>query len=156
VIYIGIDPGGSGGLAAIDGSGDLIRAIRMPEVESEILEFLRDMRTGNATAVASLEFVRAMPKQGVTSVFTFGRNYGGLRMALAATGIPFDEPVPRKWQAALSCLSGGDKNVTKRRACELFGARVKVTHAIADALLLAEYTRRTWDPHANAKVPQPF
>lgn len=156
MIYIGIDPGGSGGLAAIDGSGDLIRAIRMPEVESEILEFLRDMRTGNATAVASLEFVRAMPKQGVTSVFTFGRNYGGLRMALAATGIPFDEPVPRKWQAALSCLSGGDKNVTKRRACELFGARVKVTHAIADALLLAEYTRRTWDPHANPKVPQPF
>ena len=37
--------------------------------------------------------------------------------------------------------SKGDKNVTKRRAQELFpGARV--THAVADALLLAEYCRR--------------
>jgi hypothetical protein len=41
----------------------------------------------------------------------------------------------------MSCLTKGDKNVTKSRAQELF-PEVKVTHAIADALLIAEYGRR--------------
>ena len=53
-----------------------------------------------------------------TRCLCLGHGDGVMRGHLAATGIPFDEPVPRKWQAALSCLSGGDKNVTKRRACE--------------------------------------
>jgi hypothetical protein len=35
----------------------------------------------------------------------------------------------------------GDKNVSKRRAQELF-PQLKVTHATADALLIAEYGRR--------------
>jgi hypothetical protein len=38
-------------------------------------------------------------------------------------------------------MSKGDKNVTKRRAQQLF-PQLKVTHAIADALLIAEYGRR--------------
>ncbi len=38
-------------------------------------------------------------------------------------------------------LTKGDKNVSKRRAQELFPA-LKVTHAIADALLIAEFARR--------------
>jgi len=39
-------------------------------------------------------------------------------------------------------MTGGDKNVSKRRAQELF-PEIKITHAIADALLIAEYARRT-------------
>jgi hypothetical protein len=38
-------------------------------------------------------------------------------------------------------LSKGDKNVTKRKAQELFPS-LKITHATADALLIAEYLRR--------------
>ena len=41
----------------------------------------------------------------------------------------------------MSWLSKGDKNVTKSRAQELF-PELKITHAIADALLIAEYGRR--------------
>ncbi len=41
----------------------------------------------------------------------------------------------------LDCMTGGDKNVTKRKAQELF-PEIKVTHAIADALLIGEYARR--------------
>jgi len=41
----------------------------------------------------------------------------------------------------MGCLTKGDKNVSKRRAQELFPA-LKVTHAIADALLIAEFARR--------------
>ena len=41
----------------------------------------------------------------------------------------------------MDCLTGGDKNVTKRKAQSLF-PWVKVTHAIADSMLLAEYCRQ--------------
>lgn len=155
MVYIGIDPGASGGMAALDGSGDVIRVVKMPDTERGVLEFLRDMKIGASGLAASLEFVRAMPKQGVVSTFSFGRNYGGLRMALAAVAIPFDEPTPRKWQTFMGCLSQGDKNVTKRRACELF-PRERVTHAIADALLLAEFTRRSWERYGKPEVSKPF
>lgn len=41
----------------------------------------------------------------------------------------------------MGCLTNGDKNITKQRAQQLFPS-AKVTHKIADALLLAEYCRR--------------
>jgi len=40
----------------------------------------------------------------------------------------------------LGCLSKGDKNVTKAKAQEQF-PNIKVTHATADALLIALYGR---------------
>jgi hypothetical protein len=42
-------------------------------------------------------------------------------------------------------MSAGNKNVTKTRAAQLFPG-VKMTHAIADALLIAEYGRRCLNP----------
>jgi hypothetical protein len=55
--------------------------------------------------------------------------------------IPFEEVSPVKWQKVMGCLSKGDKNVTKAAAQRLF-PDIKITHAIADALLIAEYGRR--------------
>jgi hypothetical protein len=49
---------------------------------------------------------------------------------------------PFTWQKRLQCLSGGDKNVTKARAQQLFPG-VKISHITADALLLAEFCRLT-------------
>lgn len=62
-------------------------------------------------------------------------------MALTAAGIPFDEVSPAVWQKYLGCLTGGDKNVTKAKAQQLF-PHITVTHAIADAILIGEYLRR--------------
>ena len=62
-------------------------------------------------------------------------------MALCAATIPYEEVTPQKWQKALGCRTGGDKNVSKARAQALFPLQ-NITHAIADALLLAEYCRR--------------
>ena len=141
--YIGIDPGKGGGIAVLSADGRVLMAVKMPETERDILDALKGhpWRSDGAPAVAMLEFVRSSPQMGVASSFQFGRGYGGLRMALVATGIPFDEVIPRKWQAAMQCLSGCDKSVTRRRAQELFPS-VKATHAISDALLIAEYGRR--------------
>ena len=78
---------------------------------------------------------------GSTSAFSFGRGVGNLEMALTAAGIPFERVTPQKWQKALGCMTKGDKNVSKRKAQELF-PQMKCTHATSDALLIMEYGRR--------------
>jgi len=93
--------------------------------------------------------VHAMPKQGVSSTFKFGQNFGTLLGILAALGIPHERITPGKWQKEFGLIRR-DKNETitekknrhKARAQELFPA-VRVTHAVADALLIAEFCRRT-------------
>lgn len=139
MIAIGIDPGVNGGIAFIDGADAY--AVAMPETEADILEVL-SLYPGERK-FAALEFVRSSPQMGVKSAFTFGQGFGALRMALVASKIPFEEVTPRKWQSSLGCLSGGSKNVTKGKAQELF-PNLKITHAIADALLIAEFCRRTY------------
>jgi Holliday junction resolvasome RuvABC endonuclease subunit len=139
MIYIGIDPGVGGGLAAIDSTSAVHSAIAMPETERDVLDWIS--RWNATPALAVLERVRSSPQMGVVSAFTFGRGYGALRMALTAARIPFDEVLPRTWQTLLFCLTKGDKNVTKLRAQALFPSQ-QITHATADALLLAAYCRR--------------
>lgn len=140
-LYIGIDPGVSGGIAVVDECGEVIGAWPMPSTEADVLAVFRECGADGDTLRAVLEWVRSSPQMGVVSAFTFGKGYGVLRMALTAAKIPFDEVTPGKWQQAMQCRSKGDKNITKRRAQELFPSQ-KITHAVADALLLAEYGRR--------------
>lgn len=135
---LGIDPGLGGGLAVV--GQDFTRAWKMPETERDLLDTLSDVKTFGVTT-AYLEFVRSSPQMGVVSAFKFGQGYGGLRMACIASGLKLEEVTPQKWQQVLKCRTKGDKNVSKRRAQELFPG-VKITHAIADALLIAEYGRR--------------
>ena len=63
---------------------------------------------------------------------------------VTAAELPFEFVVPAKWQRAMGCLTKGDKKVSYRKAQELF-PHVKVTHWNADALLIAEYARRTYN-----------
>lgn len=133
---IGIDPGKSGGIAII--KNGQAWADKMPETEKDLWDYFDSLLEDG---FAYLEKVHAMPKQGVTSTFSFGQNFGMLIMALTAAAIPFELVTPQRWQKELGCLSHGDKNVTKRRAQQLFPG-LTITHATADALLIAEYGRR--------------
>jgi crossover junction endodeoxyribonuclease RuvC len=138
--YIGLDPGVSGSVCAITPNGPI--AHKMPDTDRDLLDLLKSVVFSNdGKAVAVLEQVSAMPKQGVTSCFTFGEGYGKLQMALMAAEIPYEKCRPQKWMKALGCMSRGDKNVTKARAQELF-PQLKITHAIADGLLIATYCQR--------------
>ena len=94
--------------------------------------------TGGTGIHAYIEQVHSSPQMGVKSAFTFGNGFGHLEMALTAAGIPFTRIRPQVWQKELGCLTKGDKNVSKRKAQELFPS-MKVTHATADALLIAKY-----------------
>lgn len=141
MIFIGVDPGGSGAIAVIhDG---VVEFIKNDSTERDLYEWLCDYGLADGYGShAVIERVHSMPKQGVSSSFKFGQSYGFLRGLLIASRIPFAEVSPVKWQTAMACRTGGDKNVSKARAQQLF-PNVKITHANADAILLAEYARRT-------------
>lgn len=138
---IGIDPGISGGIAVFV-KGVRAEVHKMPQTDFDLFCLLIANSAPFEDGVyCFLEQVHSMPGQGVASSFKFGEGYGKLQMALTAIGIPYERVTPQKWQKALGCLTGGDKNISKARAQELF-PYIKVTHAIADALLIAEYGRR--------------
>jgi hypothetical protein len=139
-LYIGIDPGLSGGIAFVPEIGTPW-AHKMPETDRDLLDLLSD-NISLHTATAMLELVHSSPQMGVKSAFTFGEGYGRLQAILTALSVPYERIRPQAWQKAMGCLTKGDKNVSKRRAQELFPT-LKVTHATADALLIAEYNRRT-------------
>jgi|SRR3990172_1224673 len=156
--YLGIDPGASGGLALIRGS--TIRVSTMPETMLEIWDLVYGSSLCGPPfrTHAIIEKVHSMPKQGVTSAFTFGKGYGMLLMALTAASIPYEEIRPEVWQKYLSISprkKGEAKPLLKLRllnkAQQLFpllplwkkpkskGEQL----AVCDALLIAEYCRRT-------------
>ena len=143
MIILGIDPGASGAVAFYGTTGGVngyggIETCALSGTERDVSNFLVQFRNGT---FAYIEKVHSMPRQGVASSFKFGMSYGFLRGCLISLGIPFEEVTPQRWQKAMGCLSKGDKNVTKARAQQLF-PEIKITHAIADALLIAEYGRR--------------
>jgi hypothetical protein len=159
MLYLGIDNGVNGAVAALCSDGSVFRVDKTPATDAELLQLFRVLtesleQPGTGWEVfAVLEFAQSFPKMGSSSAFNYGRGYGAMQMALHAAGIPFDIVVPRKWQAALSCLTGGDKNISKKRAEQLF-PRIKITHAIADSLLIAEFCRRTHGKYQAKATPR--
>jgi len=139
---IGIDPGKSGGIAWITDGKPCVE--KMPGSLRDLWDLICDITNHPRSTVdgrkykAYIEQVHSSPQMGVKSAFTFGNGFGHLEMALTAAGIPFERVRPQKWQQVMGCLTKGDKNVSKRRAQELFPS-MKVTHSTADALLIAAY-----------------
>jgi crossover junction endodeoxyribonuclease RuvC len=147
MIYIGIDPGASGGIGILDGNAVGATIIKNA-TEREVYDRINGLINHGEHGKAIIEKVGAMPKQGLSSTFKFGQSYGSIRMALIAAGIPFDEVTPQRWQKELGLIRSNKnetitakKNRHKAKAQQLF-PHVKITHAIADALLIAEYCRR--------------
>ena len=132
---IGIDAGKNGGIAWITDGKPCVE--KMPDTLQDLWELFRDI-TSEGECRAYLEQIHSSPQMGVVSSFTFGNGFGHLEMALTAAGIPFERVRPQVWQKAMGCMTKGDKNVSKRKAQELF-PRIKMNHYIADALLIAAY-----------------
>lgn len=148
VAHIGVDPGISGGLCLVIESG-FVDARKMPATPVEIAALMREFRgivrtrcgdVPNNRIAATIEHVWSMPGQGHVGPFTFGKSYGILLGVIAAFGFDLRGVVPRVWQDAMQCRTGGQKNISKARAQQLF-PDVKMSHAIADACLIAEYSR---------------
>jgi hypothetical protein len=141
---IGIDPGKSGGIAWKN-PNDLVEVSKMPETLADLADlFLHIQDSANGNHIwAYLEQVHAGVFQGgrtmgVKSAFSFGQNFGHLEMALSALRIAFVRTRPIEWQTKMKCKTGGDKNISKRRAQEML-PHLKITHSTADASLICLY-----------------
>lgn len=150
---IGIDPGSNGGIAILDIDGNVVDVRKMPDTPQDILESLRRYSSMNNLiffneVVCYLEKVgTGMPGQSSRATATFARHCGHLEMALLALGIKTNDVTPAKWEKyyQLGKSSGYSKtewkNKLKAKAQQLF-PKERVTLAVADALLLAEYGRK--------------
>lgn len=141
---MGIDPGNSGAIALMSLRGDEYFTFKLEDMtERDIFECIRDY--SECVMKAYIEKVQLMPtnnkfKNGKKSAWVLSGSYHGLRMALLANDVPFDAVPPTVWQSKLKCRTGGDKKISRARAQQLF-PKVKIIHANADSLLIAEYGR---------------
>lgn len=158
MIFIGIDPGSGGGMVALEeahGGSDeratQLGSMTLPDIWGWVSYLSPRRDDGRVFAVIErvggyVSGDQGRPGMGA-SMFNFGASFGGLRMALVAAAIPFEEVVPQRWQAEFGMkrakgeASTAWKNRLKQKAQQLFPRR-KITLATADAFLLAEYCRR--------------
>ena len=152
MIYIvGIDPGLSGAIAFYNTLLEEVTTYPMPTVnagtgskriidEYEVARLI-DCHSKDIRKVF-IEHVHAMPKQGVTSVFTFGMGYGVLRGIVSANFLPVEYITPRKWKKALRVPAL--KDGARARASEIFPKysdqwNLKKWDGRAEAAMIAYY-----------------
>lgn len=154
MIYIGIDPGSSGGgVAAVNDEGDAV-AVKMPQTARDFYDTVdtlvsRLVGSGPVPRIyAALEVVGPRPGEGGMSSFKFGQNFGFCEMVLVAHKLPHTLVRPVVWQKRMGITkrpkeeSTPWKNRLKAEAQRVFPA-LTVTLATADALLIARYAQET-------------
>jgi len=155
-VCLGVDPGRSGGLAAIHPRGK-VEAMSLNTSLHQIWGLVRKYGRGEVSnpslvypVFAYLEkvggYVGGDHARG-SHMFQFGHAAGAVEMALAAAGIPYETVAPQTWQRAFGLKKEkGEKGASwKRRLRDKAQAlfpQEKVTLSTADALLIAEYCRR--------------
>ena len=155
---VGIDPGLDGGLCLLERARNWEPLmITMPTLGSgkrelnlgAIIEWLKRGRP----EFVVIEAQQSMPKQGVASTFTIGKNYGLLLGACNALGFPLQVVRPQQWQKVM--LQGAPQRIGTKSAAAIVAQRLwptlnfkatpkcKNAHdGIVDAALIAEYGRR--------------
>jgi hypothetical protein len=160
-IYVGIDPGASGGICiaySILGH-DLhsIKGLTEPEICEVFAKVAEHSRIDERPIVVALEkvggYIGGKDKsfQTSSSGFRFGESYGFLRgavtmLAIASTRISIHEVTPQKWQAGLYGIAGKQgadrKRTLKQIAQQQFPQlQRQITLQTCDALLIADWAR---------------
>lgn len=147
---IAIDPGQKGAIAILQNGA--VRAEPLPIAGKELdANALADTITAAAPTLAAVEKCQAMPKQGVTSMFKFGKGYGALLGILAALDIPTELVTPQTWKRSVLIGTAKDKDAAIAYCRRVFPdvplvpPRCRKPHdGIADALCLLVYSQRTF------------
>lgn len=132
-VTVGVDPGKSGAIALLDSYGQLVTIYDMPVtgniVSAQLLAGL-DFWGLDDFGTVVIEDVHAMPKQGVSSSFSFGRSLGAVEGVFAGAGRPITYVSPAKWKRALGLTA--DKGMARRRAVELWPAKASMFARVKD------------------------
>jgi crossover junction endodeoxyribonuclease RuvC len=159
---LGVDPGIRGGLAivAVDANGtapQLVDAIDIPVAgvgakERVDVLAIRNWIEQHAPQHALIERGQAMPKQGASSGFKYGRAVGAIEAVIACCAIPLTIVEPSVWKK-FHGLRGGDKEASRQRALQLFPSAHallarKRDHGLAEAALIA-----LSGPHQFNRIP---
>ena len=158
MIVCGADPGLGGALAFLD-AGDLsaveifdipvFQLTRGGKSKRELdLGQLVEILTAHRPDHAFVEQVAAMPKQGPSSTFSFGKTYGALLGVLAAYRVPVTLVAAVRWKRFLAVPAA--KDACRFRASQLLpGAAshwpLRKHDGRAESALLAVYGTRTLD-----------
>lgn len=141
---IAIDPGNNGGITIYSAEDKrVIESVKMPATPQELLNLLRIY---SFNSVCYLEKVQGLPGMSGGGMFTFGRGYGHLEMALLCCKIPTVSVTPQKWQKELQLGNRGNKSTTewknklKAKAEQLF-PYLRITLAVSDSLLILQYAK---------------
>jgi Holliday junction resolvasome RuvABC endonuclease subunit len=149
---LGVDPGIKGGCAVVvvnDGAApDIVDIIDIPAVgvgakERVDVLALRTWIEQHKPDHAYIERAQAMPKQGASSGFKYGRAAGSIEAVVACCEVPMTIIEPTAWKK-FHRLPGKDKEGSRQRALQLFPvahallARKK-DHGRGEAALIALY-----------------
>src|SRR5262245_45820742 len=152
MIIAGIDPGIRGGLAIVaieDGVAPrLVEAIDVPVVGTNAKErvdviAIRAWISKHDVQHAFIERAQAMPKQGASSGFKYGRAVGAIEAAITLCSVPVEIIEPSAWKRFWK-LPVKDKESGRQRAVQLFPSAhallaLKRHHNRAEASLIALY-----------------
>jgi crossover junction endodeoxyribonuclease RuvC len=151
-VTIGIDPGITGAIAAfID--GELLDVVDMPAADgsviaavlrSELVDFALAGFDDRPTVV--VEKVHAMPGNGVSSMFRFGRAVGVIEGVVGGLGWPLLWTTPQAWKKPAG-LIGKDKDAARLLAIETWPEHAaifarKKDGGRADAALIGRWGER--------------
>lgn len=154
MIIFGVDNGLKGGIAICNEKGELLHAVIMPTLEGKELDRPHICAFFNMWKPEwlGLEKAQAMPKQGVCSMFNYGKGYGVFLGIATALNIKMILLPPQTWQKVM--LAGQNRSDTKLaayNACQCLWpgfdfratARCTTFHSgKVDAALIATYTAR--------------
>ena len=161
MIYVGIDPGLSGAVAFIYADGTVsVHDTPVIKVEKNgknrnvyIAAAMQDLlkKHWDKSHVA-LELVGPMPGNGAAAMFSMGHGLGLWEGLIVATGIPLTYVRPQAWKKMFGLDK--DKNKSILKAKQLFPTAditLKKHDGRAEALLMAEYLRRTLHSHERTE-----
>ena len=141
---LGVDPGISGAIAFyFPNNHDRIATEDMPIAAGDVdAVSLANRLMIMAPTLAIVERVNAMPGQGVSSMFRFGRSFGTAIGVIGALKVPLMFVAPSKWKAHFRLSA--DKEEARALALRLFPScaeqfQRKRDHGRAEAALIARF-----------------
>jgi len=160
-VFVGIDPGLSGGIAAVDARGKILLIEATPvtivrkttktkagkfktatEVDyNRLAELVRRVRTLDEHVLFTLEHAHPRPGEGVVSMWAFAGSYFCWKTAAALCGIPLEQVSPVTWKR------------------DMFGGKLKVQGLVAkgkEVRLIKEMSVKRCGELFPGKLPADF